>query len=384
MRRYDVQMRRRKEQAELEAWPGSSALEGLNTRYRLVGFVAAEIVASSGSMRSKGQFITGSIVTGPNAPKVAGGLGFTIDHSRLVAETRTSLGGAQLHLLGAFDAFKEADVLSPHYRTRSLFAEVTDLAFGGDLLVGQYWSSVSNLEAFPNVLDPSGPNSFYGCRRSMIRWSQPLVDGVYLRFSGEQPEKHVIQNAVSRQGRPDLVAALAWERDPLWLQCSVNTRELVGTSGQTQCATSGWGVSLSGRLEIPVGRHTDLLSAGATWGRGIGSYFNDSAPPDAIFVSSASGSRIDAIPVTGWFVSMQHQWSPSFHSVVSQGIVSASNLSVQPGSSFRRTTYTTANLVWQPSARWMLGVEGQWGYRRNLDGAAGSASRVQVTTRYDF
>lgn len=367
----------------LDEWAGSFKLPGLATRARLSGFIVTEAVVSSGTMASKGQFITASIATGPNAPRVPGGVGFTINHSRVGAETRTALGKRLLNCLVTYDFFNRADSLSPDIRCRALYAQMDDVLFGGGLLIGQDWSAIADLEAFPETLDPEGPNSYYGVRRTLVRWSRRMTPNIHLLISAEQPEKHKIENAVSRQGRPDLVLALEWDRDPVRLKCSLTSRELVGSNGNLQSTASAWGAGASTKVGFRAGRYTDYVIVAGVYGHGIGSDLNDS-PADGIYVADAAGIRVLPISTMGVYASYQHNWSPDFYSAFCHGTVVVDNLPYQPGSAYRTTQYTTANLIWQPRPEWLLGIEGQWGYRRDLNGNAGSASRVQLTTRYNF
>lgn len=378
-----MQTQQRDRGVPLDEWAGSFKLPGLDTRVRLGGFVVTEAIVSRGTMASKGQFITASIATGPNAPRVPGGLGFTINHSRVGVESRTMLGHRLLDCAVTYDFFNKANDLTPDIRCRALYAQMDDVVFGGGLLIGQNWSTIADLEAFPETLDPEGPNSYYGVRRTLVRWSRRMTPNMHLLISAEQPEKHKIENAVSRQGRPDLVLAFEWDRDPVRLKWSFTSRELVGSNGNVQRTTGAWGVGASTKVGFRAGRYTDYVIVTGVYGKGVGSDMNDS-PADGIYVADPTGIRVLAIPTVGGYFSYQHNWSPEFYSAFCHGRVFVDNLSVQPGSAYRTTQYTTANLIWQPRPEWLIGIEGQWGYRRDLNGNAGSASRVQLTTRYNF
>lgn len=379
----DVQTQRRDQGVPLDQWRDSFDLKWLKTRYMVTGFLYGEAVSSSGSMQSRGEFITATIGTGANAAKEKGGVGVTLNHSRLVVDSRTDLGKQQLQLMVAGDAYGDPTRLSPHLRVRSVFAQMDNVLFGGSLLVGKAWSSVADLEAFPEVLDPEGPNSYWGLRRSLVRWSRSVGPNMMLFLSAEKPDKHVIQQAVSQQGRPDLVAAVAWDRDPVRLYASVISTELVGDAGNVRGRAAGWGVNASTKVGLQVGRNTDYVVLSGGYGHGTGSNFQDN-PPDAVLVGDGGTWRLLPIVSYGGFVGYQHFWSKEFNSTVSHGTLISDPLPSQPSSSLRRTEYTTLNLVWQATRKLSVGVEGQWGYRKDLDGASGHASRLQFTTRLQF
>lgn len=383
-RRSDTQTTGSDKDHPHDEWKGSFAVQGLNTRFKIGGFAELDVIHDSDAIASKGQFVTATIAT-RDATKTQGADGqtsFSINPTRLVVETRTPVDQHRLTTFVSMDFYGDALGVTPDPRLRQGYGEITNILFGGDLLAGQAWTTFADLQAFPNVLDFQGPNSFFGTRQPLIRWTKGVADGLKLMVAAETPDNHIVQGADTLTAWPDGVFSMAWDRAPVHLMGSIVARDLRASldNGPTQTAF-GWGGSVSGKVGVPFIGEKDFMTFSATYGEGIGSNINDQ-PADAVFDSA--GTRLEAIPVFGWFVSYEHWWSDRFNSTIVYGALDVDNQDAQPADSFDSSQYASGNLVWMPNERWLLGVEGLWGERVDKDGADGSAFRTQFTTRFSF
>jgi hypothetical protein len=383
-RRTDIHTDRRDKGQPHEEWQGSFGVEGLNTRFKIGGFAELDVIHDSDAIGTPGEFVTSAIVT-RDATKVEGADGqtnFSVNPSRLYVETRTPINQHRLTTFLSFDLFGDSTSTTPEPRLRQAYGEVTNILFGGDLLAGQAWSTFADLEASPNTLDFEGPNSFFGTRQPLVRWTRGITDGLKLMVAAETPDNHIIQGADALTAWPDGVVSLVWDQAPVHLMGAFLARDLRASLDNEPTETAfAWGGSFSGKVGMPFIAEKDFMTFSATYGEGIGSGFNDS-PPDAVFDSA--GTRLEAIPVFGYFASYEHWWSRQFYSVFVYGALKANNRTVQPPDSFKKTQYVSGNLVWVPNSRWLLGVEGLWGKREDKDGADGTDFRTQLTTRFTF
>jgi hypothetical protein len=169
-RRTDIHTARRDKGQPHEEWQGSFGVEDLNTRFKIGGFAELDVIHDSDAIGTPGEFVTSAIVT-RDATKVEGADGqtnFSVNPTRLYAETRTPIEQHKLTTFLSMDFFDDSTSTTPDPRLRQAYGEVTNILFGGDLLAGQAWTTFSDLEAFPNTLDFQGPNSFFGVPAS--RW----------------------------------------------------------------------------------------------------------------------------------------------------------------------------------------------------------------------
>ncbi len=384
-RRTDTQTTRRDKAHPHEEWQGSFGVESLNTRFRIGGFAELDVIHDTDAIASKGQFITSTIQTGDDAAKADGADGqtnFSVSPTRLYVETRTPIQQHRLTTFLSMDFYGDALGVSPDPRMRQAYGELSDIFLGGDLLAGQAWTTFADLEAFPNTLDFQGPNSFFGTRQPLVRWTRGIGDGLKLMVAAETPDNHIIQGADSLTAWPDGVLSLAWGQTPVHLMGSFVARDLRASlnNGPTETAF-GWGGSVSGKVGVPFVAEKDFMTFSVTYGEGIGSEFNDQ-PSDAVFDSAGTG--LEAIPVFGWFASYQHWWNRQFNSTVVYGFLKADNRDVQSPDSFKSSQYASGNFIWMPDKRWLLGIEGLWGEREDKDGADGTDFRTQFTTRFSF
>ena len=384
-RRTDTKTTRRDKEQIHEEWEGSFAVEGIDTRFKIGGFAELDVIHDTDAIASKGQFVTSTIATGDDAAKIDGSDGqtsFSVNPTRLYFETRTPIKQHRLTTFVSMDFYGDALGVSPDPRLRQAYGELSNIFFGGDLMAGQAWTTFADLEVFPNVLDFQGPNSFFGTRQPLLRWTKGLGDGLKLMIAAETPDNHIIQGADSLTSWPDGVVSMVWDESAFHLMGSVIARDLRGSyeDGPTQSAF-GWGTSVSGKVKMPYVAKEDFMTFSVTYGEGIGGNFNDQ-PLDAVF--DTSRSELTTVPVFGYFVSYEHWWNRQLNSTVVYGFLEADNLDVQSPDSFKETQYASANLVWQPTKGLLLGLEGLWGKREDKDGGNGSDFRSLFTTRYSF
>jgi hypothetical protein len=384
-RRTDIHTRRRDKAHPHDEWKGSFAVEKLNTRFKIGGFVQLDVLHDTDAISSEAQFITSTIPT-RDATKAEGSDGqtnFSINPSRLYFETRTPLKKGRLTTFLSMDFFGDGLSTEPDPRLRQGYAELSNILFGGDLLVGQAWTTFADLEAFPNVLDFQGPCSFFGgLRQPMVRWTKGVADGLKLMVAVESPDNHIIEGADSLTAWPDGVLSLGWHRASVHLMGSFVARDLRASldDGPTESAF-GWGVGVSGKVWTPFVAEKDFFTFSFAYGEGIGSGLNDQ-PPDAVLDSSGAG--LEVVPVFGWFASYEHWWSRQFYSTLVYGMLDVDNVGVQSPDSLDQTQYASANLVWAPTERWLFGGEGLWGRREDKDGMDGDVFRAQFTGRFTF
>lgn len=384
-KRADTQTETRDKSQPHDQWEGSFGVAGINTRLKVGGFAELDIIHDSDAIGSKGQFITSTIATG-NAGTNSGGAdgqtNFSVNPSRLYLETRTPIKQKQLTTYLSMDFYGDALEVSPEPRMRQAYGEVSNILFGGDLMAGQAWTTFADLEAFPNVLDFQGPNSFFGTRQPLLRWTRGVGNGLKIMIAAETPDNHIIEGADSLTGWPDGVVSMTWDEEVFHLKGSFVARDLQGSLDDGPKETAlGWGTSLSGKVKMPIGIQKDFIRFSVTYGEGVGSNFNDQ-PLDAVF--DMDRSELVTIPVFGYFASYEHWWNQQLNSTVVYGFLEADNLDIQSADSFKNTEYASANFLWQPMGALLLGVEGLWGRREDKNGNNGSDFRMLFTTRYTF
>lgn len=379
----DVKEETRTTAVAQEDWPGSFGLLGSDTRVKISGFVELDMIHDTDAILTPDAFVTNAIVTrDATAAQGAGGqTNFSVKPTRLQVETRTPLDERELKTFLAVDFFDDFTSTTPELRLRQAYAEVDDVLFGGDLLMGQDWSTYTNMNSYPNILEFQGPNALFGTRHPMVRWTKGIGDGWQLKLAGEAPDFRNFEGASSASRWPDGVVAFGWENDAVNVQGSFLARDLRASGDGGTVDAFGWGASIAGRAHMPGRLKQDYATFSMTYGEGIGGVLND-IPPDASY--NPEDDKLEPITTLAWFGSYTHLWNPEFYSVIAYGEVTQDNLDFQAPTAYSKTQYATANLSWTPSPQWLFGLEAIYGTREDKDGERGEVFRTLFLSRFSF
>lgn len=287
----------------------------------------------------------------------------------------TALG--ELELFAEADWFKDFDSYSPRLRHAWVKA--------GRLLLGQSWSTFINTQALADI-DAGTAVGNSVTRLHLLRWSQPLRDGLQLHAALEEPVNrlHFSGNSgisvIDRERPYDI--ALRLEALPDWGSVSLAGvwRELSVTSARAQPSDRD-GVtafSLAGRIDIGA---LDNLRFMFNYGKGLARHSTLGVFADAVIDDDGA---LD--PNNGYssLLAYQHYWTPQWRSTLA---FSSARHELPDGAALsltRDTRSAHANLVWTPNQRWSLGVEYLHGWRAVKDGRDGELQRVQLTWRLNF
>ncbi|HKP60330.1 MAG TPA: DcaP family trimeric outer membrane transporter [Polyangiales bacterium] len=367
-------------------WPGSFAVPGTKSRLKIGGFAEFDAVYDNNAILTPTSFVTNSIVTRDATPAQGedGQAAFSVQPSRLTVEWRMPLSKEQrVKAFLSIDMFGTSTSASNSLRVREAYGEVTKVLFGGDLLLGQTWSTFRNNQGVPGTLDFQGPNSVFGVRHPLARWTKKLGSSpLTLKIAVEAPDKRTLQNAQALSGVPDGALALVWDTDGVNLQLSGLVRSLrASVDNASPISTVGWGAALAGRIYMPGALENDFLTFSVTYGKGIGGVVND-APLDASY--DADDEKLRTLPTFAYYVGYQHWWTTWLYSVACYADVWQDNLAFQAGTSYQHTRYASLNLAFTPSPAWLFGVEGLYGSRKDKDDEQGWDARGLFVSRFIF
>jgi len=379
-------------------FPGAWHLPGTTAAMKIGGYVSLAVIDSRDPIGSSDGFVVGTIPPdGVDFPDASDGTKVTAGQSRMNLEIREQTTYGQLR------AFVEGDFMGSGdtFRLRHAYGQYAWA------LAGKTWSVFANVDALPEQVDFEGISGAVLVRQAQLRVFPRLAEEYSLVVSIEDPQTD-IENGTGEPGSGDII--LSFDRLPLGESRDRNykvgmiLRDLQGNesvdgsespSGKwpTKTAT-GWGITTSGRLSSPFRAETDLIRWQLTYGEGIGRYLNDLGSVgggDAVFAPNGS---LRPLPVFAGFLSYQHEWTERFkfmstwpgllRSNLNVSWVDIDNYSFQDDLSYNSTLYTSINLIYFPTQNARFGVEYLWGQRTNKDGSSGSASQIQLSSRFSF
>jgi hypothetical protein len=295
--------------------------------------------------------------------------------SRISFDGRGLVGDGFVKAFVAFDFFTSGDI---GVQLREAYFELNGLVGGGDLVVGQTYSTFVDTDALPETLDYEGPTGSIFIRLPLLRW-QRAFDATDLRVSIEAPESDV-KDADGLTGWPDFSAAGRWRGEWGHVKVALLLREIRATADSVSARSQvGAGGSFSGTVQVTRGGDNFVWQA--SYGTGIGRYLDD--PPSDGFIDPVTGD-LETLPVFGGFAGFQHWWLSNLRSTVIFSPIFVNNPASRPDDALKSTQYVAVNLIWSPYAATDFGVEWLWGQRVDEDGESGTANRIQFTARYTF
>lgn len=353
---------------------GGLIVLGDNVAMKIGGYMKADFIHDFNPINSTDSFVTTSIPVG--APQHTN-TRFHAKQSRLSFDTRWLSDGNVIKVYIEGDFFDNGPNGDDdnHFRLRQAYGEV------GSLLVGQTWTTFTDVAAAPATLDFEGSVSAVNRRQAQARWTQKVFrDDLTLALAVEDT-KFIVEppfgiTGTARSPSPDFVGHLR-------LECERGSFQVAGLyriggfqpTGQAVITRSGWGNNFTGvyYLSDSTKAYSQIV-----FGEGIGSYrgLPDSAP------NSANGNRM--LPMFGWMVGLTHNWNDSLSSNFTYAENSLDTTPFQNPDDVKKTTYLAANLIYSPLKRVKVGVEYLYGIRENVSGASGAAHRLQASFIFDL
>ena len=361
-------------------YPGFFVLPGTQTMLRINGRIVTDSIFDPRPAGVPDAFIPSTIPI----PQVTSTNNFTVSvrQSRISTDFRipaSDWGTARMFM--QYDFFGSNGPTTP--RLRHFYAQLHNV------LVGQTSTNFMDPDAWPDSLDFQGPNSGVNVRSPQGRYSFPLGKGMSGAISVERPNSDIrfSQNgsaAVRITPAPDGALKFRYEAERGHFQLSSVFRELAVhlPNGGPQESAFGWGVNASGAMRV-YGR--DNVVYQVAYGNGISRYVRDTG---GLGLDAAPRTETDltlkALPLFGPYIGYQHYWTRSVRSTATFGFLQVQNTAFQLGNTYHKSTYSSANVIWNAVGSLNFGAEFLYGWVEQKDGARANAPRIQFSGRYTF
>jgi hypothetical protein len=326
----------------------------------------------------------------------------SVRQSRFGAKASLDVAGQPLNVKFEFDLFGTGvDAGQTTFRLRHAYGS------WGPLLAGQTNSNWMDIDTFPNVVDYWGPNGMVFVRTPQIRYTYKTGAheiAVALEHATNDIDPGNIRlfdpalgSAIRNDEKfPDITAHYRFDGGFGHVQLAGIVRRVGfdtpgGPDNEPKGHKTGWGVNLTSSLNT---WRKDKLQLGFVYGEGIATYMNDGGTdlgPKASLVPAAPGALAptlalapDVLPLWGLMVYYDHYWSDRWASSIGYSQTRVDNLNFQAADAFRLGQYASANLLWTPDPRLLMGAEFLWGERKDKGGSVGDDTRLQFTFKYNF
>jgi len=359
---------------------GSWPLFGTDYRMKIGGYFKMDALYDLDGTGDKTQFLISQIpVEGSPEAGRSGYFNMFVRETRFNFDVRKSEpGGPPAQFFLEMDFFDESS-FSPRLRHAYLVY--------GNLLVGQTWTTVTDLASLPFTIDFAAGDALFGGRTPQVRWQQQVgpnwswavgleqlqTSGIYNPRGlggGASPQLPVLGARVTHQRRTGvrtlaaLVQSLHWD----------------GEGVGPDATATGWALIFSGRQNF---RQRDFFTWNLAWGDGT-----------AENIMALTGSQANAVLTHGGHLitrhgysaalGLGHRWSDTLSSNLAYAWTDLEDLGQRAPDAIISGGVGHLNLIWAPREKLSTGIEFMWGTRENADGADGDATRVQTMVKYLF
>ena len=322
--------------------------------------------------------------------------------SRFGVQAHQDVSGQRLNVKFEFDLFGVGkDEGQTTFRLRHAYGQ------WGPVLAGQTNSVFMDGDIFPNTIEYWGPTGMVYLRNPQIRYTH-LMGASQFAVAIEKPGNDIDvgnvriadpalgANIQSDEEWPDLTAHYRYTSGWGHVQLAGILRnvgyETAGTpNNEPSDSTMGWGLNLTSNIKVGS---KDVVHLGAVYGEGIASYMNDGgtdlgpelAPgvPPPVGVPPPGSLRGDVLPLLGLTAYYDHYWNDQWASSFGWSMTKVNNTNYQEPSAYKQGQYASANVLYTPDPKILVGAELLWGERKDFAGASGSDTRVQVSFKYNF
>ena len=355
---------------------GYIPIPGTASSFKIGGYAKMDAIVDPKLAGNPDQFVTSSIPV--NVPSGVNTSSFNLHgrQTRFNVDFRRPSGNVPVRMFVETDFFGSGGATA--FRMRHAYGQASNL------LAGWTWSTLVDVDAFPDTLDNMSPNGTSKTRQPQVRYTAPMRRGNSLALAVEKPTSEISIEGVSNVNPfPDAVVRYRHEGPWGHLQLGGVFRQIGGASQSLNAKRSvfGSGAMLTGGIKV---LERDFLVFGASDGHGMAHYIDVLSGLGLDADVNATRTDLTALPAFGGYGGYQHRWSRSLRSTATYGFAQVTNSPAQGDSVFHDGYYASGNIIWRPSRTGEVGVEYVVGEHVRKDGASETASRLQFSLKYDL
>jgi hypothetical protein len=299
-------------------------------------------------------------------------------------QTRLGIEVKRSGLLNNFRIKIETDFLGANngLRLRLAFIET------GNYVIGQSWSTFTDVNSVPQTVDIDGPNSSVQLRTVRIRYADRLLESkIRYIVSLEAPSPDIVlpdslSDRVPAQFIPDVAGQLTRNFDFGYLSFSTILRGITvkDSSGSSE-QILGYGFLLAGVYTLD--KENKFLFQGV-YGAAISRFITALNGKGIDLVYNPNTELFEATKSFGLMLSYAHDWRADISSAFTLGMVGIFNKDYEPADAFSQSWYYSGNVFWNALLGVRLGLEFSQGRRINKDNSFGRATRIGFIFYADF
>ena len=267
-------------------------------------------------------------------------------------------------------------------RIRHAFVET------GNFVIGQTWSTFTDVNSVPQTVDIDGPNSSVQLRTVRVRYaSRILRENIKYIVSLESPDPDVVlpdslSDRIPSQFLPDIAGQLVHDYSMGYVSVSGILRGItVKDTSQSSEQIVGFGLLLAGVYNLD---EDNKFQFQGVYGSAISRFITALSGEGLDLVYNPNTQLFEATKSFGLLLSYSHKWRSDISSAFTLGMVGINNKDYEPADAFSQSWYYSGNVFWNALLGVRFGLEFSQGRRINKDGNYGTASRVGFIFYADF
>lgn len=292
---------------------------------------------------------------------------------------KTPIGNFMGFIQGGFDGYNNIN-----FKLKKAYVIVNDWT------VGYATSTFVDPATQPPTIDGAGPNGFTSKTQVLVRYFHTIKDKWSIGGGVEIPSSTLATDDSLTKKCSEYIPDIAALGQYQWDQglSHVRLSALLHFSSYRDIAAGrnytvpGYGLQLSLVTKI-VPRVTAY--GHLVWGKGIGSYLSDlSVDRYDLVPDPERQDRMYAPNSIGYTLGAKFFFTPSIYASACWGQLRYLPEQNPKDASYKYGQYLAANLFWDMSARFQVGIEYLHGRRMNFDHTNGSANRVDALFQFSF
>jgi hypothetical protein len=358
------------------AMQGFFPIPGTPARVKIDGYAKLDAIIDTKPAGNTGRFIPSTIPIGLSDAEQTPSTDLHIRQTRLNLDFRspTELGKD-------FRTFAEIDFFGPDApfdpRLRHFYGQLANV------LVGQTWTTFTDVDAFPDTLDDQGSSVAVKLRQAQVRYTQALATGQSVAFAIERPlteTRQIDPGGAAYSPAPDVIVRYRFDRSRGHIQAASLFRTLGYRMESRRETAFGVGASVAAAWKIGG----DTVMGYTAFGKGIARYVENLANTGSDVDLNDAGTDLAPLAASGAYGAYTHRWSQAFRSTGVFGYTKVTPGAAQPATAFLDSYYGLGNLLWNPAGSLDVGIEFIYGTHDVKDGEGAHAGRIQFAAKYDF
>ena len=352
------------------------SIPGTPARFKVDGYAKLDTIVDGKPAGNPDQFIPSSMPVGLSDALQTASTNLHVRQTRLNLDFRSPTELGEFRTFAEIDFYGSGGPVDP--RMRHFYGQVANV------LIGQTWTTFTDVDAYPDTLDFAGPVGISLLRQAQLRYTHPLTSGQSLAFAIERPltQAPILgTTGAAYNPAPDVVVRYRLDGSEGHVQAGALARALGYRIGERNTTQLGAGFNVGAAWNL---YRRDRLQAYVVSGSGIARYVDNLAGSNADLDLDDAGTDVTPLGAFGGYVGYTHHWSSQLRSTATAGYTSINNTAGQLATAFHDSHYFSANVIWNPAGALNVGVEYLLGTHRIISGDDAHASRLQFSAKYDF